>query len=230
MHWRCLGRDELWWPASLHHRVLCIVHSGLGPLRALLLAVALLGLALLGVWFAWGPDEAAPREPQTAMDARASGTPSSSSTLEQPGGLEPGRTGAIEPGAAPFRTTPPVQEAPGLTETAAWEAEFRGLTRDQLLEMRNALKATLDEAKAQEFELRFSTGSFITVGTGLNYSFSDWDQRLISQVRMPNTEDGPILKDTLPPTEYPELYALRRKLKWLEDATSRLHLEEVVVK
>ena len=118
------------------------------------------------------------------------------------------------PPAEPPKDTWP-QTILGLSEEA-WAKQHEGASRSLLESEAKRIDDYIVKTSKPEFEKRWNAGQATFIATGNKYDGADWDPL---EVRCVYMENNTISKIVLSKDEFPDLYNLRAKQRWLEEAS-----------
>jgi hypothetical protein len=186
---------------------------------ALLCMVLLTGLALFVGMRSQKRSRALGPESAPASSAANERAPA---RLEAP--EDPARESPATP--APPRPRPTCKPATP-SEQAAWAEKYAGLSLGEFTRQHGEFTMHLVELANPCYEEAFRRGDFDVVGdqdAGPYRLPKDFDQDLLTQIRMPSRDSGDrrVLQITLREEEHPELYVLQREELWLRQREHEL--------
>ena len=118
------------------------------------------------------------------------------------------------PPAEPSKDTWP-QTIVGLSDEA-WAKQHEGASRGLLESEAKRIGDYIVKTSEPEFDKRWNAGQTTFIASGNKYDGADWDPLEVRRVYMANNT---ISKIVLPKDEFPELYNLMAKMRWLEQAS-----------
>ena len=120
---------------------------------------------------------------------------------------------ATAPPAEPPKDTWP-QTILGLSDEA-WAKQHEGASRSLLESEAKRIDDYIVKTSKPEFEKRWNAGQATFIASGTTYDGADWGPL---EVRCVYMENNTISKIVLPKDEFPDLYNLRAKQRWLENS------------
>jgi hypothetical protein len=132
---------------------------------------------------------------------------------------------------APSPTPPPIEESkpvdPRVAEEAQWEKEFAGLKRSDLTDASWKLGEKLGDLALEPLMAEFDAGRYEVIGHGKTDSSDHTTEGVVEVHAVQYRQDSDeIRKAVLSEAKYPELYAMRRKVLWLETQAQRPELQD----
>lgn len=159
---------------------------------------------------------ATPTRPEPVVPAAASSDSAHSADLPTDPLSPQQRTSIAKPDSKPGQEQSAVPPKPPRDTESEWLAETRDLSPDQIEDLRRSIRDDIVAQTNDWFATALEVGPYDVIGHGTRAGGKDWDQTVIMRVRMPPDEAGEIRKAVLPESQYPELYLLHRKWRWLE--------------
>jgi hypothetical protein len=98
----------------------------------------------------------------------------------------------------------------------AWAKQHEGASRGLLESEAKRIGDYIVKTSQPEFDKRWNAGQATFIASGAKYDGADWDP---SEVRRVYMENNTISKIVLPKDEFPDLYNLMAKMRWLQDAS-----------
>jgi hypothetical protein len=190
------------------------------PLAVALAVIVLGGVFLVNAFLGERTDSAAATSPALQTLERARETKSTDERMAEP--LSRERIAVESKADLPTPPPPPVEEAKPAdlraVEKAQWEKEFAGLKRTELLEASTKISRKLGELTSAPIIAEFDAGRYEVVGHGnsLSSDNENWDHAKIYGVQFTRDSDE-IRLAVLSESTYPEFYAIKRKILWLEN-------------
>jgi hypothetical protein len=122
---------------------------------------------------------------------------------------------------------PPAKPKTEATEVEGWAAKYASASSAVLLAQRQALDDGLQRLSKPELDKRLAAGQFEIVGEGRTYHGQRADDDLIFEVVM-QLDTNDTRKVTLPQNEFPEMYAMKREMSWIQNRVDELDRKAVL--